>query len=103
MKDKALRALVEGMRVSVDVSTGEHDAGHRIFGTITEAMDDPDEKHGVILLVQAGIERNFDAPPQASLTGAQRADIQKVIDCLDPDDWCGDESIITVLTRVLAA
>ncbi|CAD6536089.1 hypothetical protein LMG27952_03105 [Paraburkholderia hiiakae] len=45
------------------------------------------------------------AVPQAgaALTDEQRADIQKVIDCLEPDDWCGDESIMAVLNRVLAA
>lgn len=37
----------------------------------------------------------------AKLTDEQRADIQKVIDCLEPDDWCGDESIMAVLKRVL--
>lgn len=31
-----LRDLIEGMSVSVDVSTGEHDAGHRYSGTVTE-------------------------------------------------------------------
>lgn len=48
----ALRAFIEGMSVSVDVSTGEADSGHRYFGTVTEVMDDPEDKHGVTLLVQ---------------------------------------------------
>jgi hypothetical protein len=59
-----LAELVEGMEVSVDVSTGDHDAEHRIFGKITEAMDHPGAKHDVILLVQDGIERNFDEPAE---------------------------------------
>ncbi|WP_137917117.1 hypothetical protein [Hydrogenophaga sp. 2FB] len=46
------RALIEGMSVSVDVSTGEADAGHRLFGTVCEVMDDPQSKHGVTLLIQ---------------------------------------------------
>jgi hypothetical protein len=32
-----------------------------------------------------------------------RADVQKVLDALDPDDWCGDESMISALTRALSA
>lgn len=52
------RELITGMSVSVDVSTCEDDAGHRYFGTVTEVMDDPDDKHGVTLLVQDA-EPNF--------------------------------------------
>jgi ribosomal protein S27AE len=48
----AMRSYIEGMSVSVDVSTGDGDAHHRYFGTVTEVMDDPDDKHGVTLLVQ---------------------------------------------------
>lgn len=50
--------FLEGMSVSVDVSTGNHDEDHRYFGTITEVMEDPDSKHGVTLLVQDA-EPNF--------------------------------------------
>jgi hypothetical protein len=45
-------ALVEGMEVSIDVSTGEHDARHRLFGTVTLAQENQGSKHGLILLVQ---------------------------------------------------
>lgn len=55
-----MRAFIEGMSVSVDVSTGEHDAHHRYFGKISEVMDDPEDKHGVTLLVQ-NAEPNFKA------------------------------------------
>jgi hypothetical protein len=55
-----LAKLVEGMEVSVDVSTGDHDAGHRYFGTVSEAMDHAGSKHGVILLVQGDVTPNFD-------------------------------------------
>ncbi|PLC44517.1 hypothetical protein C0Q88_07510 [Ralstonia pickettii] len=48
----AMRAFIEGMSVSVDVSTCEADAGHRYFGTVIEVMDDEADKHGVTLLVQ---------------------------------------------------
>ena len=55
----AIRDFIEGMSVSVDVSTGEHDIGHRYFGTVTEVMDNPEDKHGVTLLVQDA-EPNFE-------------------------------------------
>lgn len=48
----AMRSFIEGMSVSVDVSTGEDDAGNRYFGTVSEVMDDLHDKHGVTLLVQ---------------------------------------------------
>ena len=61
-----LRSMIEGMSVSLDVSTGDHDAGHRYFGTVTEVMECQGDKHGVTLLVQDA-EPNFAAPtPQAA-------------------------------------
>lgn len=50
--------LLVGMSVAVDVSTSEADAGNRYFGTISEVMVDPVEKHGLSLLVQSP-EPNF--------------------------------------------
>lgn len=50
--------LVEGMEVSIDVSTGEHDSGNRLFGTVTLAQENQSSKHGLILLVQEP-EPNF--------------------------------------------
>ena len=47
-----IAALVEGMEVSIDVSTGEHDSGNRLFGTVTLAQENKGSKHGLILLVQ---------------------------------------------------
>jgi hypothetical protein len=35
-----LRDFIEGMSVSVDVSTGEPDSSHRYMGTVTEVMDE---------------------------------------------------------------
>lgn len=55
----AMREFIEGMEVSVDVSTGDDDAGHRLFGTIAEVMDSPGSKHGVILLMHDQ-EPNFE-------------------------------------------
>ena len=62
-----LRSMIEGMSVSVDVSTGDHDAGHRYFGTVTEVMECQGDKHGVTLLVQDA-EPNFTATPAAPST-----------------------------------
>jgi hypothetical protein len=69
-----MRDFIEGMSVSVDVSTGEHDAGHRYFGTVTEVMDDRFDKHGVTLLVQDA-KPNFE--PNAPLLRL-RADIDSL-------------------------
>jgi hypothetical protein len=55
-----IRNFIEGMSVSVDVSTSDTDAGRRYFGTVTEVMDCADDKHGVTLLVQDA-EPNFKA------------------------------------------
>ena len=43
---------IEGMEVSVDVSTCDSDAGHRYFGTVTEISELDTAKNGYILLVQ---------------------------------------------------
>lgn len=53
-----LPELIEGMEVSVDVSTCDFDAGHRYFGTVTEVSELDTAKNGYILLVQDA-EPNF--------------------------------------------
>lgn len=63
---------IEGMEVSVDVSTCDADSGHRYFGTVTEISELDTAKNGYILLVQ-------DAKPNFKLTGNS-----PVI----PDCWC---------------
>ncbi|MDL2172428.1 hypothetical protein [Asaia sp. HumB] len=57
-KDR-LADLIEGMEVSVDVSTCDEDAGHRLFGTVTVVQEYDGAKNGLILLVQE-IEPNFE-------------------------------------------
>lgn len=47
-----LLELIEGMEVSVDVSTCDADAGHRYFGTVTEISELETAKNGFIMLVQ---------------------------------------------------
>lgn len=54
-----LPELIEGMEVSVDVSTCDADSGNRYFGTVTEALELDTAKNGYILLVQDA-EPNFD-------------------------------------------
>lgn len=54
----ALSALIEGMEVSVDVSTCDADAGRPYFGTVTEISELDGAKNGCILLVQIA-EPNF--------------------------------------------
>ncbi|HFL1639409.1 TPA: DUF551 domain-containing protein [Salmonella enterica] len=54
-----LPELIEGMEVSVDVSTCDFDAGHRYFGTVTEVSELYTAKNGYILLVQDA-KPNFD-------------------------------------------
>ncbi|EFH5559942.1 single-stranded DNA-binding protein [Escherichia coli] len=54
-----LPELIEGMEVSIDVSTCDADLGHRYFGTVTEVSELDTAKNGYILLVQDA-EPNFD-------------------------------------------
>ncbi|EFM0408018.1 DUF551 domain-containing protein [Escherichia coli] len=54
-----LPELIEGMEVSIDVSTCDADLGNRYFGTVTEASELDTSKNGYILLVQDA-EPNFD-------------------------------------------
>lgn len=54
-----LSELIEGMEVSIDVSTCDADAGNRYFGTVTEVSELGTAKNGYILLVQDA-EPNFD-------------------------------------------
>lgn len=54
-----LPELIEGMEVSIDVSTCDADFGNRYFGTVTEVSELDTAKNGYILLVQDA-EPNFD-------------------------------------------
>ncbi|EPT5094061.1 TPA: DUF551 domain-containing protein [Escherichia coli] len=54
-----LPELIEGMEVSIDVSTCDADLGNLYFGTVTEALELDTAKNGYILLVQDA-EPNFD-------------------------------------------
>ncbi|ENG8912221.1 DUF551 domain-containing protein [Salmonella enterica] len=54
-----LPELIEGMEVSIDVSTCDADLGNRYFGTVTEVSELYTAKNGYILLVQDA-KPNFD-------------------------------------------
>lgn len=62
-----LPELIEGMEVSIDVSTCDADLGNRYFGTVTEALELDTAKNGYILLVQDA-EPNFDVNGNSSAT-----------------------------------
>lgn len=64
-----LPELIEGMEVSIDVSTCDADLGNRYFGTVTEALELDTAKNGYILLVQDA-EPNFDVNGNSPVTPA---------------------------------
>lgn len=62
-----LPELIEGMEVSIDVSTCDADLGNRYFGAVTEALELDTAKNGYILLVQDA-EPNFDVNGSSPVT-----------------------------------
>ncbi|HFO4657342.1 TPA: DUF551 domain-containing protein [Escherichia coli] len=62
-----LPELIEGMEVSIDVSTCDADLGNRYFGTVTEVSELDTAKNGYILLVQDA-EPNFDVNGNSPVT-----------------------------------
>ena len=59
--------VIEGMEVSIDVSTCDADLGNRYFGTVTEASELDTAKNGYILLVHDA-EPNFDINGNSPVT-----------------------------------
>ncbi|EOZ9188673.1 TPA: DUF551 domain-containing protein [Escherichia coli] len=83
-----LPELIEGMEVSIDVSTCDADLGNRYFGTVTEALELDTAKNGYILLVQDA-EPNFDVNGNSPVT---------------PDGWIScSERMPDTKTAVLVA
>ena len=80
-----LPELIEGMEVSIDVSTCDADLGNRYFGTVTEALELDTAKNGYILLVQ-------DAEPNFDINGNYPVTPDGWISCSErmPNDaqWC---------------
>ncbi|HBE4556989.1 TPA: ead/Ea22-like family protein [Escherichia coli] len=79
-----LAELIEGMEVSIDVSTCDADLGNRYFGTVTEALELDTAKNGYILLVQ-------DAEPNFDVNGSSPVTPDSWISCSErmpaQDDW----------------
>ncbi|MXF44486.1 DUF551 domain-containing protein [Escherichia coli] len=79
-----LPELIEGMEVSIDVSTCDVDLGNRYFGTVTEALELDTAKNGYILLVQ-------DAEPNFDVNGNSPVTPDSWISCSErmpaQDDW----------------
>ncbi|EMZ2604568.1 ead/Ea22-like family protein [Escherichia coli O11:H6] len=82
-----LPELIEGMEVSIDVSTCDADLGNRYFGTVTEALELDTAKNGYILLVQDA-EPNFDVNGNSPVT---------------PDSWISCSDRMPEDTKMLLA
>lgn len=82
-----LPELIEGMEVSIDVSTCDADLGNRYFGTVTEALELDTAKNGYILLVQDA-EPNFDINGNSPVT---------------PDGWISCSERMPEDTKMLLA
>ncbi|EQV87727.1 ead/Ea22-like family protein [Escherichia coli] len=82
-----LAELIEGMEVSIDVSTCDADLGNRYFGTVTEALELDTAKNGYILLVQDA-EPNFDVNGNYPVT---------------PDGWISCSDLMPEDTKMLLA
>lgn len=96
-----LPELIEGMEVSIDVSTCDADAGNRYFGTVTEVSELDTAKNGYILLVQDA-EPNFKTagnspviPDGYALVPVEPTD-EMIVAAMDSDDVTYNESDDTV-------
>ncbi|EEW1703676.1 DUF551 domain-containing protein [Escherichia coli] len=84
-----LPELIEGMEVSIDVSTCDADLGNRYFGTVTEALELDTAKNGYILLVQ-------DAEPNFDVNGNSPGTPDSWISCSDRMPEKGQYVLISV-------
>ncbi|EFH2380371.1 DUF551 domain-containing protein [Escherichia coli] len=84
-----LPELIEGMEVSIDVSTCDADFGNRYFGTVTEALELDTAKNGYILLVQ-------DAEPNFDVNGNSPGTPDSWISCSDQMPEKGQNVLISV-------
>lgn len=102
-----LMELIEGMEVSVDVSTCDADAGHRYFGTVTEISELETAKNGFILLVQDA-KPNFKQAGNSPVTpdGYVLVPIEPTMEMLDEFDSIidyGAEDSKDAWSRLIAA
>ncbi|HHQ6543886.1 TPA: DUF551 domain-containing protein, partial [Escherichia coli O166:H15] len=84
-----LPELIEGMEVSIDVSTCDADLGNRYFGTVTEALELDTAKNGYILLVQ-------DAEPNFDVNGNSPGTPDSWISCSDRMPEKGQNVLISI-------
>ncbi|UGD71900.1 DUF551 domain-containing protein (plasmid) [Escherichia coli] len=84
-----LPELIEGMEVSIDVSTCDADLGNRYFGAVTEALELDTAKNGYILLVQ-------DAEPNFDVNGNSPGTPDSWISCSDRMPEKGQNVLISV-------
>ncbi|WP_106661541.1 ead/Ea22-like family protein [Escherichia coli] len=84
-----LPELIEGMEVSIDVSTCDADLGNRYFGTVTEVSELDAAKNGYILLVQ-------DAEPNFDVNGNSPGTPDSWISCSDRMPEKGQNVLISV-------
>ncbi|EKG1437890.1 TPA: DUF551 domain-containing protein [Escherichia coli] len=84
-----LPELIEGMEVSIDVSTCDADLGNLYFGTVTEALELDTAKNGYILLVQ-------DAEPNFDVNGNSPGTPDSWISCSDRMPEKGQNVLISV-------
>lgn len=84
-----LPELIEGMEVSIDVSTCDADLGNRYFGTVTEALELDTAKNGYILQVQ-------DAEPNFDVNGNSPGTPDSWISCSDRMPEKGQNVLISV-------
>ncbi len=78
------------IRTILSAATGLEDEDQEIIGAALKAID---------ALIKP---RTTKPAAQPAPVQGWRADVQKVRDSLEPEDWCGDEKMIDVLDRVLA-
>ncbi|HAP3154449.1 DUF551 domain-containing protein [Escherichia coli] len=84
-----LPELIEGMEVSIDVSTCDADLGNRYFGTVTEALELDTAKNGYILQVQ-------DAEPNFDVNGNSPGTPDSWISCSDRMPEKGQNVLISI-------
>jgi hypothetical protein len=77
-QEQDIAALVTGMEVSIDVSTGDHDSGNRLFGVVDLVQENQGSKHDLILLVQE---------PKANFKEALAQPEQEPVAIVTGDAW----------------
>ena len=77
---------IKGMEVSMDVSTGDDDIDHRVYGQVYEVILAHEAGPDVILAIES--ERNFTTPPAAQ-PPAQPAPVQPIGEVIGRNEYAG--------------